>query len=208
MNSIKYISNKFSTNRDIMENSLIKAMKTNKKLLEDFKNKNKEIADKYDKCILKKILRNKKIRKKVKLNFGFIKKISEKNFYKFLPDSLMNEKENKNIFKNINKSENYNFLFFAYFLLGINYIDKYKLNLSENELFSLIQCFLKFGETEKNGLNKNKKEKNKIMKLKGIKKEKKNNNIIRLNLEEIFGKKSENENLINLIEENENLNEV
>jgi hypothetical protein len=46
------------------------------------------------------------------------------------------------------------------------------------------------------------------MKLKGIKKEKKNNNIIRLNLEEIFGKKSENENLINLIEENENLNEV
>ena len=215
MNSIKYISNKFSTNGDKMENSLIKAMKLNKKLLEDFKNKNKEIADKYDKCILKKILRNKKIRKKVKLNFGFIKKISEKNFYKFLdknylinPDSLMNEKENKNIFKNINKSENYNFLFFAYFLLGINYIDKYKLNLSENELFSLIQCFLKFGETEKNGLNKNKKEKNKIMKLKGIKKEKKNNNIIRLNLEEIFGKKSENENLINLIEENENLNEV
>ena len=190
-------------------------MKLNKKLLEDFKNKNKEIADKYDKCILKKILRNKKIRKKVKLNFGFIKKIPEKNFYKFLdknylinPDSLMNEKENKNIFKNIYKSENYNFLFFAYFLLGINYIDKYKLNLSENELFSLIQCFLKFGETEKNGLNKNKKEKNKIMKLKGIKKEKKNNNIIRLNLEEIFGKKSENENLINLIEENENLNEV
>ena len=213
MNSIKYISNKFSTNSDKMENSLIKAMEANKKLLEDFKSKNKELADKHDKFILKKILKKKKIRKNVKLNFGFLKNISEKNFYNFLdenylknPESLMNEKEN--IFKNINSSDNYNFLLLAYFLLGINYIDKSKLNLAENELFSLIQCFLKINQPEKNGLNKIKKEKSKIMKLKGIKKEKKTNNIIRLNLEELFGKKSENENSINLIEENGNLNEV
>ena len=213
MNSIKYISNKFSTNSDKMENSLIKAMEANKKLLEDFKGKNKELADKHDKFILKKILKKKKIRKNVKLNFGFLKNISEKNFYNFLdenylknPESLMNEKEN--IFKNINSSDNYNFLLLAYFLLGINYIDKSKLNLAENELFSLIQCFLKINQPEKNGLNKIKKEKSKIMKLKGIKKEKKTNNIIRLNLEELFGKKSENENSINLIEENDNLNEV
>ena len=213
MNSIKYIFNKFSTNSDKMENSLIKAMEANKKLLEDFKGKNKELADKHDKFILKKILKKKKIRKNVKLNFGFLKNISEKNFYNFLdenylkiPESLMNEKEN--IFKNINSSDNYNFLLLAYFLLGINYIDKSKLNLAENELFSLIQCFLKINQPEKNGLNKIKKEKSKIMKLKGIKKEKKTNNIIRLNLEELFGKKSENENSINLIEENGNLNEV
>ena len=213
MNSIKYISNKYSTNSDKMENSLIKAMEANKKLLEDFKGKNKELADKHDKFILKKILKKKKIRKKVKLNFGFLKNISEKNFYNFLdenylknPESLMNEKEN--IFKNINKSDNYNFLLLAYFLFGINYIDKSKLNLAENELFSLIQCFLKFNQPEKNGLNKIKNEKSKIMKLKGIKKEKKTNNIIRLNLEELFGKKSEKENSINLIEENDNLNEV
>ena len=146
----------------------------------------------------------------MKLNFGFLKNISEKNFYNFLdenylinPESLMSEKEN--IFKNINSSDNYNFLLLAYFLLGINYIDKSKLNLAENELFSLIQCFLKINQPEKNGLNKIKKEKSKIMKLKGIKKEKKTNNIIRLNLEELFGKKSENENSINLIEENDNL---
>jgi hypothetical protein len=210
MNSIKYISNKYSTNSDKMENSLIKAMEANKKLLEDFKGKNKELADEHDKFILKKILKKKKIRKNVKLNFGFLKNISEKNFYNFLdenylkiPESLMNEKEN--IFKNINSSDNYNFLLLSYFLLGINYIDKSKLNLAENELFSLIQCFLKINQPEKNGLNKIKKEKSKIMKLKGIKKEKKTNNIIRLNLEELFGKKSENENSINLIEENDNL---
>ena len=63
----KYISNKYS----IIENNLINTKKENKKLIDDFKGKNKENANKNDLNILKEILKNKKIRKNVRLNFGF-----------------------------------------------------------------------------------------------------------------------------------------
>jgi len=215
MNSIKYISNKFSLNSEIKENSLIKAMKMNKKLLEDFEGKNNEIANRYELSTLKDILKNKKIRKKVKFCFRFLKRLSEKNFFKFLDenylkysDSLMDEKQNKNFFKNLAKLDHYDFSFFAYFLLGINYIDKSKINLSENELFSLIQIFLQFNKPENNEFGKYKKQRSKIMKLKGIKKEKKNNNIIRINLEEIFSDEPKNEHSINLIEDNDNFKDI
>lgn len=193
MNSIKYISNKYSTSDDKIENNLIHAMKENKKLIDDFKGKNKENANKYDLNMLKGIIKNKKIRKKVRLNFGFLKKISEKKFYSFLDenymnnfDSLMNEKE-INIFKNSDYSNDYDFFILTYFLLGINYIEKSKLNLNENELFSLVQSFVKINESENIKLDTIKKEKAKKIKFKGIKKEKKRNNIIKINLEEIFG---------------------
>ena len=193
MNSIKYISNKYSTSDDKIENNLIHAMKENKNLIDNFKGKNKEIANKYDLNILKEILKNKNIRKKVGLNFGFLKKISEKKFYSFLDknymnnfDSLMNEKE-INIFKNSDYSNDYDFFILTYFLLGINYIEKSKLNLNENELFSLVQSFVKINESENIKLDTIKKEKAKKIKFKGIKKEKKRNNIIKINLEEIFG---------------------
>ena len=185
----KYISNKYS----IIENNLINTKKENKKLIDDFKGKNKENANKYDLNMLKGIIKNKKIRKKVRLNFGFLKKISEKKFYSFLDenymnnfDSLMNEKE-INIFKNSDYSNDYDFFILTYFLLGINYIEKSKLNLNENELFSLVQSFVKINESENIKLDTIKKEKAKKIKFKGIKKEKKRNNIIKINLEEIFG---------------------
>ena len=101
-------------------------------------------------------------------------------------DSLMNEKE-INIFKNSDYSNDYDFFILTYFLLGINYIEKSKLNLNENELFSLVQSFVKINESENIKLDTIKKEKAKKIKFKGIKKEKKRNNIIKINLEEIFG---------------------
>ena len=193
MNSIKYISNKYSTSDDKIENNLIHAMKENKNLIDNFKGKNKEIANKYDLNILKEILKNKNIRKKAGLNSALLKKISEKKFYSFLDknyinnfDSLMNEKE-INIFKNSDYSNDYDFFILTYFLLGINYIEKSKLNLNENELFSLVQSFVKTNESENIKLDTIKKEKAKKIKFKGIKKEKKRNNIIKINLEEIFG---------------------
>ena len=98
----------------------------------------------------------------------------------------MNEKE-INIFKNSDYSNDYDFFILTYFLLGINYIEKSKLNLNENELFSLVQSFVKINESENIKLDTIKKEKAKRIKFKGIKKEKKRNNIIKINLEEIFG---------------------
>ena len=90
----------------------------------------------------------------MRLNFGFLKKISEKKFYSFLDenymnnfDSLMNEKE-INIFKNSDYSNDYDFFILTYFLLGINYIEKTKLILNENELFSLVKSFVKINESE------------------------------------------------------------
>jgi hypothetical protein len=155
MNSIKYISNKYSSSVDKMENNLIDSLKENKKLIDDFKGKNKENSKDFDLSMLKGILKDKKIRKSVKLNFGFLKEISEKKFYSFLNEnylnnshSLMDEKEN-NIFKNLENSSKYNFFLLSYFLLGINYIEKSKLNLNENELFSLVQSFVKNNESEK-----------------------------------------------------------
>ena len=195
MSSIKYISNKYSSSVDKMENNLIDALKENKKLIDDFKGKNKENSKDFDLSMLKGILKDKKIRKSVKLNFGFLKEISEKKFYSFLNEnylnnfhSLMDGKEN-NIYKNLENSSEYNFFLLSYFLLGINYIEKSKLNLNENELFSLVQSFMKNNESEKIKLGIIKKEKTKKIKFKGIKNEKKRNNIIRINLEEIFGKK-------------------
>ena len=195
MRSIKYISNKYSSSVDKMENNLIDALKENKKLIDDFKGKNKENSKDFDLRMLKGILKNKKIRKSVKLNFGFLKEISEKKFYSFLNEnylnnfhSLMDGKEN-NIYKNLENSSEYNFFLLSYFLLGINYIEKSKLNLNENELFSLVQSFMKNNESEKIKLGIIKKEKTKKIKFKGIKNEKKRNNIIRKNLEEIFGKR-------------------
>ena len=215
MNSIKNIFNKYSTNGGIVDNNLNKAIELNKLLLEDFKGKNKENANIFDLNIQKSILKKKQIRKKVKSSFRFLKNISEKNFYKFLDenylenlDLLIEEKQNKNIFKNMDTLDNYNFSFLAYFLLGINYIENSKVNLSENELFSLIRCFFHFNAEEKNKAEKLKTTKSKKMKLKGIKKEKKSNNIIRINLEEIFNNEQKNEQSINLIEDNENLNEI
>ena len=195
MSSIKYISNKYSSSVDKMENNLIDALKENKKLIDDFKGKNKENSKDFDLRMLKGILKNKKIRKSVKLNFGFLKEISEKKFYSFLNEnylnnfhSLMDGKEN-NIYKNLENSSEYNFFLLSYFLLGINYIEKSKLNLNENELFSLVQSFMKNNESEKIKLGIIKKEKTKKIKFKGTKNEKKRNNIIRINLEEIFGKR-------------------
>ena len=208
-NSIKYLSNKFSSTGDKIDNNLMKALEENKKILQDFKGKNKKEADKYDLNMLKEIMKNKSIRKKLNLNFGFFRHISEKNFYKFLDDHVIkknsesliekNEK-NKMIFDNLNENINPHFSLFIYFLLGINYIEKSNINLSEDELLSLIPNFIKLNESEKKEKIKSKK-RSKKMKLKRAKKAKKGNNIIRIDLEDIFGQDNKNENYITLKEE-------
>ena len=208
-NSIKYISNKFISSGDKLDNNLVKALEENNKILNIFKGKKKETADKYDLNILKEILMNKSIRKKLNLNLGFFRNISEKKFYNLLNDFcikknselLIKENEkNKINFENLDENINHHFSLFIYFLLGINYIEKTNLNLSEEELFSLIPNFIKYNESEKKE-NKFKKGSSKKMKLKRAKKAKKGNNIIRINLEDIFNQDIKSENYLTLKED-------
>ena len=209
-NSIKYISNKIITNGDMIENNLMKALKENSKLINEFHDEKKEIAEKNDLNMLKDILKNKQIRKKVRANFKFLRNISEKKFYEFLDEhnttnkieSLMNKKE-KNIYMCIllDKNEKYEFFIFVYFLLGLNYIEKSNLNLSENQLLALILRFFQSNNTNKIRRRTFKIRKTKEIKLKTENEQKKGKNIIRLNLEEIFGNDSPNKNSLDLIED-------
>ena len=198
-NSIKYISNKIISNGDMMENNLIKALKENSKLINEFNCEKKEIAEKNDLNILKGIMKNKQIRKKVRKNFKFLRNISEKKFYEFLDEndktnkneSLMNKKEKKiNLCVLLDKNEKYEFFIFVYFLLGINYIEKSNLTLSENELLALIPHFIQSNNTNKIRHRMFKKRKTKPIKLETVNEQKKGKNIIRLNLEEIFSNDS------------------
>jgi hypothetical protein len=211
-NSIKYISNKIISHGDIIENNLMKALQESNKLIKEFQTKKKEIAEKHDLYILNEILKNKQIRKKVKSNFEFLRGISEKKFYEFLnenneldkSDLLINKKrKNINMSLLLDKNEKYAFFIFVYFLLGINYIEKSNLNLSESELLSLIPYFIQDNNLNKRKYRTFKKMKSKTIKFKSIEEPKKGNNIIRLNLEEIFDNSNQNENCLNLIETNQ-----
>jgi hypothetical protein len=185
----------------------------NKIVIESLKKENKEKADKYDFKILKDIINDKHIRKKVKSNFRFMKYISEKNFYNFLEEynskniseSLTNDKEkSKNNFENFDNNNN-NFFLLVYFLLGINYINKSQINLSENDLLSLIPTFMKLHQPKiiKKKQRIFKKGKSKKAKINNENNDKTGRNIIRINLEELFNPELKNEKTINLIEDNE-----
>ena len=212
-NIIKSIYNKFSLNGNMIDKNLKDVMMQNNKLLESFKKENKEKADKYDFKILKDIINDKHIRKKVKSNFRFMKHISEKNFYNFLEEynskniseSLTDDKEkSKNNFENFDNNNN-NFFLLVYFLLGINYINKSQINLSENDLLSLIPTFMKLHQPKiiKKKQRIFKKGKSKKAKINNENNDKTGRNIIRINLEELFNPELKNEKTINLIEDNE-----
>jgi hypothetical protein len=212
-NIIKSIYNKFSLNGNMIDKNLKDVMMQNNKLLESFKKENKEKADKYDFKILKDIINDKHIRKKVKSNFRFMKYISEKNFYNFLEEynskniseSLTDDKEkSKNNFENFDNNNN-NFFLLVYFLLGINYINKSQINLSENDLLSLISTFMKLHQPKiiKKKQRIFKKGKSKKAKINNENNDKTGRNIIRINLEELFNPELKNEKTINLIEDNE-----
>jgi hypothetical protein len=212
-NIIKSIYNKFSLNGNMIDKNLKDVMMQINKLLESFKKENKEKADKYDFKILKDIINDKHIRKKVKSNFRFMKYISEKNFYNFLEEynskniseSLTDDKEkSKNNFENFDNNNN-NFFLLVYFLLGINYINKSQINLSENDLLSLIPTFMKLHQPKiiKKKQRIFKKGKSKKAKINNENNDKTGRNIIRINLEELFNPELKNEKTINLIEDNE-----
>ena len=211
-NSIKYISNKIISHGDIIENNLMKALHESNKLIKEFQTINKESAEKHDLNILNDLLKNKQLRKKFKSNFEFLKGISEKKFYEFLNENneihkseLLINKKRKNINMSLllDKNEKYEFFIFVYFLLGINYIEKSNLNLSESDLLSLIPYFIQENIPNKRKHRIFKKMKSKTIKLKSKKEPKKGNNIIRLNLEEIFDNTSPNGNCLTLIENNQ-----
>ena len=211
-NSIKYISNKIISHGDIIENNLMKALHESNKLIKEFQTINKESGEKHDLNILNDLLKNKQLRKKFKSNFEFLKGISEKKFYEFLnenneihkPELLINKKgKNINMSLLLDKNEKYEFFIFVYFLLGINYIEKSNLNLSESDLLSLIPYFIQENIPNKRKHRIFKKMKSKTIKLKSKKEPKKGNNIIRLNLEEIFDNTSPNDNCLTLIENNQ-----
>ena len=209
-NSIKYISNKIISHGDIIENNLMKALHESNKLIKEFQTINKESAEKHDLNILNDLLKNKQLRKKFKSNFEFLKGISEKKFYEFLNENneihkseLLINKKRKNINMSLllDKNEKYEFFIFVYFLLGLNYIEKSNLNLSENQLLALILRFFQSNNTNKIRRRTFKIRKTKEIKLKTENEQKKGKNIIRLNLEEIFGNDSPNKNSLNLIED-------
>ena len=211
-NSIKYISNKIISHGDIIENNLMKALHESNKLIKEFQTINKESGEKHDLNILNDLLKNKQLRKKFKSNFEFLKGISEKKFYEFLNENneihkseLLINKKRKNINMSLllDKNEKYEFFIFVYFLLGINYIEKSNLNLSESDLLSLIPYFIQENISNKRKHRIFKKMKSKTIKLKSKKEPKKGNNIIRLNLEEIFDNTSPNDNCLTLIENNQ-----
>ena len=211
-NSIKYISNKIISHGDIIENNLMKALHESNKLIKEFQTINKESGEKHDLNILNDLLKNKQLRKKFKSNFEFLKGISEKKFYEFLNENneihkseLLINKKKKNINMSLllDKNEKYEFFIFVYFLLGINYIEKSNLNLSESDLLSLIPYFIQENIPNKRKHRIFKKMKSKTIKLKSKKEPKKGNNIIRLNLEEIFDNTSPNDNCLTLIENNQ-----
>lgn len=211
-NLIKYISNKIISHGDIIENNLMKALHESNKLIKEFQTINKESAEKHDLNILNDLLKNKQLRKKFKSNFEFLKGISEKKFYEFLNENneihkseLLINKKRKNINMSLllDKNEKYEFFIFVYFLLGINYIEKSNLNLSESDLLSLIPYFIQENIPNKRKHRIFKKMKSKIIKLKSKKEPKKGNNIIRLNLEEIFDNTSPNDNCLTLKENNQ-----
>ena len=211
-NSIKYISNKIISHGDIIENNLMKALHESNKLIKEFQTINKESGEKHDLNILNDLLKNKQLRKKFKSNFEFLKGISEKKFYEFLNENneihksqLLINKKRKNINMSLllDKNEKYEFFIFVYFLLGINYIEKSNLNLSESDLLSLIPYFIQENIPNKRKHRIFKKMKSKTIKLKSKKEPKKGNNIIRLNLEEIFDNTSPNDNCLTLIENNQ-----
>ena len=211
-NSIKYISNKIISHGDIIENNLMKVLHESNKLIKEFQTINKESAEKHDLNILNDLLKNKQLRKKIKSNFEFLKGISEKKFYEFLNENneihkseLLINKKRKNINMSLllDKNEKYEFFIFVYFLLGINYIEKSNLNLSESDLLSLIPYFIQENIPNKRKHRIFKKMKSKTIKLKSNKEPKKGNNIIRLNLEEIFDNTSPNDNCLTLIENNQ-----
>ena len=211
-NSIKYISNKIISHGDIIENNLMKALHESNKLIKEFQTINKESGEKHDLNILNDLLKNKQLRKKFKSNFEFLKGISEKKFYEFLNENneihkseLLINKKRKNINMSLllDKNEKYEFFIFVYFLLGINYIEKSNLNLSESDLLSLIPYFIQENIPNKRKHRIFKKMKSKTIKLKSKKEPKKGNNIIRLNLEEIFDNTSPNGNCLTLIENNQ-----
>ena len=211
-NSIKYISNKIISHGDIIENNLMKALHESNKLIKEFQTINKESGEKHDLNILNDLLKNKQLRKKFKSNFEFLKGISEKKFYEFLNENneihkseLLINKKRKNINMSLllDKNEKYEFFIFVYFLLGINYIEKSNLNLSESDLLSLIPYFIQENISNKRKHRIFKKMKSKTIKLKSKKEPKKGNNIIRLNLEEIFDNTSPNDNCLTLKENNQ-----
>ena len=96
--------------------------------------------------------------------------------------------------------EKYEFFIFVYFLLGLNYIEKSNLNLSENQLLALILRFFQSNNTNKIRRRTFKIRKTKEIKLKTENEQKKGKNIIRLNLEEIFGNDSPNKNSLVFME--------
>ena len=138
--------------------------------------------------MLKNILKNKQIRKKIKSNFKFLEAITKKDFNQFFDVdcldknicSLINDQNGKKtakIVKKLGKPGVFNFFLLIYFLLGTNYINNSNLSLSENELISLVPYFMTF--------RKNRSHKKKKIKLKKVGKVTKINNIIRINLEDI-----------------------
>ena len=190
--SIMSIYNKYSSNGEKTEKNLTKLLlEENLKLYNKLKNVDKNEGEKFDLNILKTMLTNKQIRKKVKSNFKFMKSLKKIKFNS-IPNldvinnkisSLINsqdEPKDSKILKKLDKPDTRNFFLLIYFLIGAIYINNSNSFLSENELFSFIPYFMSFWKKKSAKIQKKKKKK-----FKKINKVEQSNNIIRINLEDL-----------------------
>ena len=201
---IIYISNKYLINNNknyITDKNILKSLEDNKKLIKSFKEENKEQSNKSDKKYLNELLSNKNLKRYIKnklictkqcFNNQILKKLDKDNFNKvinILINYKIEEKKNREIFNDLQLSEKtYNneislFLILLCLIFNLINANKYPNDLAKNDLNILNQIIKYFKQNDIISDSKiHLKKKLNIKKIKREKKEK-NNNKIRIKIE-------------------------
>ena len=200
--SIIYLSNKNLINKsknNITDKNIIKALEDNKKLIKSFKEENKEQSNQSDKKYLNDILANQKLRRYIKnklictkqcLNNQILKSLDKDNFNKII-NLLINykieDKKNIEIFNDLQLSKELDsneislFLILFCFIFHITNTNKNPNDLSKNDL-NILNPIIKSFRQNDIFLNSKIHPKSKLN-IKKIKRKEKNNNKIRIKIE-------------------------
>ena len=191
--SIIYLNNKYVLNnrKNTPDKNIIKTLKANNDLLKSFKEENREKAEHNERCYLKNLINNKKLKKYINKKFFYFKELFKNGILKILNKYNFNEIINilisskigeKEKLKSINdllhpkkiqKNDITNFTVLLYFIACIIMINKNKNILLKSDLALLTQLFQYFKDISTKSKIKTKKE----IKINQIKKKNKNNKI-------------------------------
>ena len=191
--SIIYLNNKYVLNnrKNAPDKNIIKTLKANNDLLKSFKEENREKAEHNERCYLKNLINNKKLKKYINKKFFYFKELIKNGILKILNKYNFNEIINilisskigeKEKLKSINdllhpkkiqKNDITNFTVLLYFIACIIMINKNKNILLKSDLALLTQLFQYFKDISTKSKIKTKKE----IKINQIKKKNKNNKI-------------------------------